>query len=117
MTHRQKRKGMKETNRTVTLTIEEILGDLADTFHPWIMKYPDSKEAKDSALLTAANPRGDLTCFANYLKRYFIQDEITLRLKSIGANLDTLDEMTQSIAEGLFNAGNSRRRETLHLNN
>ena len=69
MTHKQKRKGGKENYHTTTLTIEDILGALADTFHPWVMKYPDSKEAKDSALLTTANPRGDLTYFANYLKR------------------------------------------------
>jgi hypothetical protein len=92
------------------MTIEEILGEHADAFTQWVTEYPDSEEAKDAE---GSSPKGELPYFAKYLQRFLVRDDVSLRLKEIGANPDTVAKTSMSMANQMFLHGNGERRRKL----
>jgi|6_EtaG_2_1085325.scaffolds.fasta_scaffold44371_2 hypothetical protein len=92
------------------MTIEEILGEHADDFMQWVTKYPDSEEAKDAE---GSSPRGELPYFAKYLQRFLVRDAVSLRLKEIGADPNTIAKTAMSMANQMSLHGFGERRRKL----
>ena len=102
-----------------TMTVEEILGGHVNDFTSWVMKYPESNEAK-LAEAKGVGPREELPFFVSYLKTFLRKTDVCLHLGE-AAGLSA-DDAAMLLAGSMFLHGNEERRKHIdrfppHSNN